>query len=336
MAGLMEYDPNMERPEAPLLSRLGPFNFAEKYNADMQRYGQNQMYGLIDQYSQPRAGVLQMTPDNLALSDSIYGRQERQFTPNADFYMRASTIPGFTGLATGMQSQQGAMDRQVQEQGWSVNPVSNQAQQNAREQQRLVDQQAQQIIANKNAAQQLAISGGHLALAQKRFDFDTNKQNTPQGLLEAQFGKPEANHMWVNTPDGLTQTPIQGTTKWREGRSELDTIDSGIQGLTKLKDHYSEYGTFEMFNRPKAKQAEVWRQQAITAMGTLSNMGVLQPGDLDRLTKQLADPTSFDPTTGNAGAISAVEEVNQRLAQARESRIRSMPSLYRKPPEPPK
>jgi len=84
-------------------------------------------YNKLEEMPQP--GVLRMEPQNLALSNQVYGPnpspQYRQtFTPDASFFARAAGIPGYQDLASGMQREVGAMDRQIQGQQYSGSNMS--------------------------------------------------------------------------------------------------------------------------------------------------------------------------------------------------------------------
>jgi len=315
------------------------------YDARMKEAEGAALTGLIDQYTKPQQmpapGVLQMTPDNLGLSNQVYGQGVNQwegpkaFQPNNEFFARASAIPGYGSVMNTMASSEGAMQRQIQEQGWSVNPASNQAQETQIRWKQFDESVAENKRQEAIRRAQLGVSQGHLGIAQQEFNAKYQPDGKGGFVARPEAMKLEPQHTWVKGEDGsMMQSPVPGTTKWREAGQSLDTIMAGIEGLSALKTHYNNKGTFEIFDRPSAKAAEVQRQKAITAMGELSNMGVLQPGDLDRLTKQLADPTSFDPTTNNAGAIAAVQEVKQRLNDAYIGRLRAMPSLNRQQPPP--
>lgn len=290
------------------------------------------------------SGLLGLSPEQLR-QPSQYPQSfpdQRQPGMGMQDYLKLGTIPGYAGLgghmAANAASNQAAMDRQVQEQGWSVNPASNQSQKLA------LDRQQQEAYIS-HLREQEKISRGNLGINQEQLGLQQAEflakyvTDGKGGFMPRQDQmKLEPNHIWSKDPVSgqPLQSPAPGTTKWREGRDQVDTLESGIKGLDNLEKHYQDYGTFEIGNRAAAKTAEVNRQQAITAMGVLSNMGVLQPGDLDRLTKQLADPTDFTGGfTNTGGAIAAVQEVKQRLNQARIQRLRAMPTLIRTP-EPPK
>lgn len=295
-----------------------------------------------DAFGPTNTGILNMDPKTLALTqpqEQAPRMPTAQFQPDNSYFARAAQIPGYQNLAGNLASNYGAMERQKQEQGWSVNPASNQAQETQIKWKLYDESVAENKRQEAIRRAQLGVSQGHLGIAQQEFNAKYQPDGKGGFVARPEAMKLEPQHTWVKGEDGsMMQSPIPGTTKWREAGQSLDTIKAGIEGLSALETHYNNKGTFEIFDRPSAKAAEAQRQKAITAMGELSNMGVLQPGDLDRLTKQLADPTSFDPTTGNAGAIAAVKEVNNRLTDAYNAKVRAMPTLqgYHKTPTPPK
>jgi hypothetical protein len=317
--------------------KLNEYN-AAKYGLLEQRYRPSQTTAAAFG-PDPAMGVLGVTPQSLvAPTTQATGpynvpltQQQQQQQPGLygpEFYARAAAIPGYQSLANTMASQEGALQRQMQEQGWSANNMSKyQAAQ-------VTNQQLQLEEQKRHAMAQEGISGGHLGLAQKEFGAKYMPDpNNPGGYIpRPQPPELEKNHIWAQDPvtGQKIQAPAPGTTKWREEQGQADTIDAGISGAGALAKHFEDYGAFTP-NRAAAKSAEVQRQKVITAMGVLSNMGVLQPGDLDRLTKQLTDPTDVYGAafTNEAGAIAAVKEVKARLNEALGNKYRSVPTLRR-------
>jgi hypothetical protein len=257
--------------------------------------------------------------------------------PPPEFYLRAGGLPGYQQLAAQAQTGQQAMERQQQGQQWSQQnmTLAQKTELDMREQNTKWEQERRTFEWNtpsvvqqaqiENARAQTAISAGHLGLAGANQNLAQQRFNAEFMPAEGGGFQPRPVQQQVRVPAGYqagpggAMVPIPGTDDWRKGQQELSGLNEGIAGAKSLAKHLNEYGTAEMWNRDRAAVANVHRNAAITGLGVLSNMGVLQPGDYDRLSSQLADPTDIGPSaliSRRGPAVAAANEVAKRLEEA--------------------
>jgi len=252
--------------------------------------------------------------------------------PPQEFYMRAAQLPGYQQLAQQAMVGQQAMERQMQGQQWEANNMSlaQKTQLDLTQQQQQWQRQRQEFEWNNPSAvqnAQIQNARGHLGVAQagqklqqQRFNAEFMPDpNNPKGFVPRPVQQvPKVPVGYQVTSDGA-MVPIPGTDDWRKGQADITSLQEGAAGAKQLAEHLTKFGTAEMWNRDAATVANVHRNAAITGLGVLSNMGVLQPGDLDRLSAQLADPTDYGPSaliSRRDPAIAAAKEVAKRLEDA--------------------
>lgn len=254
-----------------------------------------------------------------------------------------------------VQNNRAAMERQQQEQLYKSGYMTayeqarhNQSTKEWDDQKPIRDAQAAHYQATSRAALINAASSASNANVNRltaglptapvgtRYEFDKNGVPTLKPVVGAEKiqipTKPQAGYESYTYPDGSKGViPSRGTDDWRKAKTSLDVLDQAIAGATKLARHYQEFGTTEIWNKEAAMKAEVNRQAAITGLGELNNMGVLQPGDLDRLSKQLQDPTdtwSNNPFQRRGPVVESINEVRNRLIAAKKTRVNQIPTIY--------
>jgi hypothetical protein len=322
------------------MSLIGLLNYFE------QQRGREQYGNLLNEYRTPGdPNALPLGNNAAELDQSILARSGGfkgeggvlSGGPPPEFYLRAGALPGYQNLAGQAQTGQQAMERQMQGQQWSSQnmTLAQKTDADMRQQQANWDQQrrefewsnpstAQQASID-NARAQTAISAGHLGLAGANQNLAQQRFNAEFMPAEGGGFQPRPVPQQARVPAGYqsmadgSMIPIPGTDDWRKGQQELAGLNEGIAGAKSLAKHLQEYGTAEMWNRDRAAVANVHRNAAITGLGVLSNMGVLQPGDYDRLSGQLADPTDIGPSaliSRRGPAVAAANEVAKRLEEA--------------------
>ena len=190
------------------LADLLAFNRNKDYAAEQAQ----QLGGLLDQYRQaPDPNALPLGNNPAELDQSIM-QQQGGFKqpggllgnmPPSEFYLKAATIPGLTQpMLTQAQAQQGAMDRQVQDQTWrQSNMTASELANYTLQQERMrADQEWRQYeFKNLSAAQRgsLGIQGAHLGIAQQgaelqRQQFEAQFPINPQTGMREQAKSPPA------------------------------------------------------------------------------------------------------------------------------------------------
>jgi hypothetical protein len=228
-----------------------------------------------------------------------------------DFYARAAAIPGYQDLAPGMQTQQGAMDRQQQQQAWDKENISlAQKMKNDfnERQQAYLEKWDQFVHANPSAYEQGAMTNmaESRKLQQKGLDLQaldiTDRvrareiTNNARGSAAALgLPDPEKGKVWTTGPGGV---PFQMYAPGSEGeRTAFKKRDDMLAGIL-AADEYSTLiggpdgiGVSEFWNQGKKGQASSRFNEIITAKGAAANLGTMQPGDVERMSAGMADPS---------------------------------------------
>lgn len=282
------------------------------------------------------AGVLGLpgqTQRGLSMLDSAFGRAQQagqfkasQGQQQAQFDAAQTRQAEQFGQSFGLQKDQFANQQAQQE---------RQAQQWLEEfTKRTQDTAFQQQMARD----QLAVSRGHLSLAQ-------SEAATKAG---ANGGLPALEKGWTYVPSasGIVAAPIPGT-------ADFSKAMAGGQGLRDADARVSEFmdllGGKEIETRGGKKMrtggtgTELWGEGAaklstlrggiIADVAKLRDMGVLQQGELENIEKQLPDPTSWTgPMQNNKSTLAAYKALQDQIKVKQANYVKAHPWMVPPPP----
>lgn len=219
--------------------------------------------------------------------------------PPTDFYVRAAGIPGYQQLAGVAQTQQGAMDRQMQAQNWeSQNMTLAQKATNDLNIQKQQWEQERRDFEYKNlsAAQKQSAAQGwaHVGIAQQG-----------QGLNERKFAWDQAK---ANLPLAA-QLPPQQRMEFVNNLSNLDQTAAIIQDTT---DYLSKIGVGgKVMDRGEVNNmAAEYRTRVVPYFQNKFEAGALQKGDMEFI----------ESVAGNPGGWATMDSrQQQRLASLLQS-----------------
>lgn len=307
--------------EGRLLLSKSPYMQARE--RQMEQEGQaSQLGGLLDQYRQaPDPNALPLGNNPAELDQSIMRKQGgfRQpggllgNMPPSDFYLEAAKIPGLTQpMLNTAQQQQAAMDRQVQDQTWrQSNMTASEFANHQLNTQKLDYQKERDDLAfNGLSAYQKAMlgrmgggGGGGGGVAQP-------------GM--AQIGAVPSGHMMTMDPvtGQPVLTPLQGGEQWRGQRENVQRLNTGVAAMDEMIDFVKSKGSFET-GAESGRISAGPRQAAIAGLAALNNMGVLQPGELAILERQIVDPNAWGSLLQNdSTALGKLQGVRDRFVKA--------------------
>jgi hypothetical protein len=143
------------------------------------------------------------------------------------------------------------------------------------------------------------------------FEMDTG-QKVPTGM-RAQLR---------TTPDGqgfVDVQPIEGTPEYNKADEALKLQEENVKLIDDFQDTLAEYGT--EYSGGKAAELFQKRDRILANYGALEGLGILQPGDLQRLDRALPDPTAFGNQL-NPNAASNMQKIYGNLHKQMVSRLK--------------
>ena len=257
--------------------------------------------------------------------------------PPQEFYMRAAALPGYQNLAQQAQVGQQALERQIQAQQWQENNLTAGPRANLMVQQEeakwrkereeagwnidkgMTNYQAEQVRIDQQNANRLAASAGAGA-----------------GQGGVMFGAPPSGYSMQLDPttNQPVLTPMQGSPDWVTQRGQQQDLTAGVRAIDNMIDFVKRKGSFET-GAESGKISAGDRQQVIRTLGVLSNMGVLQQGELELLESQVSDPNAFASLLkNNATVIGKLEGVRERIIQGSKAASSRSPGAASAPPPP--
>ena len=321
--GLIDYALNLQnrRDEgrAKLIDRL----IQERQDAADQRQAVGLAQALAGVGKGPQAPVQQ--PD---------GRFKTPMDPDAAAAVRLMQNPGSRGignqLATNVmdpawqQQQQNAVD-----QGYATRQQVDMA---ASEEARRNQLFPGQLKAQDYAANQDRRLGAALGIQQQQLDMEREKvaaaARAPLPLAqvyEQVNGGPLPSGMRAQlrlTPDGqqfVDAQPIEGTPEYRDSVNVTRQAEEGVSLIESFRDDLAQYGT-EM-GGGNARVMRQKRDRLISNYGfVMQKLGILQPGDLQRLDGVLPDPTAFG-NQFNPAAAQSIDRVYEQFADQWEREV---------------
>jgi len=157
-----------------------------------------------------------------------------------------------------------------------------------------------------------------------------NEENAPVGPDPVQYGKPGTGERWVD-PDDPEQgvEPIPGTSedvKRKEQARLLDASFAAIDTMRGLIEDHGE-GLDLVFNqKAQSRMGQVYAE-LMALMARLNNAGVLQPGEVEQIKRDLPDPRKRFTFVGQNAIIAAFDQLEDRLARQTGREDRMAPPL---------
>lgn len=179
------------------------------------------------------------------------------------------------------------------------------------------------------------MEGARLALSKQ----DAADRKAAAGLGE----KIPTGYGVVNTASGASLMPMKGTQDYAKAVAGEGTLTNAIDTINSLMDEYlGPESTTDGGNKvrrggagsesfgPAAASMSTKRGAIISAIGAARDLGVLQPADVDRLTKQLPDVGEW--TTSNKTWQRAYETVRSEFERKLKTHRAANPWLVPAPP----
>lgn len=267
----------------------------------------------------PAAGVLQMRPENLALSDQIYGQQARtpaQFNPTPEYFSRVAQIPSYSKDAIqGMQTAAAAMERQKQEQLYKSGSMT--AYESAQHQ---LGKDRSALEADKFAWDQNPLNPNNI---QSLASADASRASA--AYSRAQTGevgkvKPQAG---FETIDGKN-APMQGTTPYVKAEEDIVANNTTLKMLTDYKTMAKEgvSGGMGMVGE-RGRAANALRSNLVTGVAKMiAGEGLATTkADIERAEELVPDLTSaFGSDTNKVTAIDSLVKQAQEKSKSYKDR----------------
>jgi hypothetical protein len=264
--------------------------YARKDQQDQQAQFQG-LLGSLDQQGPPEPGQA-----------SLLGQRE----PDQQFWLKAAQIPAYQQLAAQQlgdyNTQQGAMQRQMQGQQYAANNMTY-AQQMAEDRQRkmasLNYQLAQEDLARKNRGTDASVASAYASAA---------NSNASRALTGARLIEQEAKNRSATSPVLYNQLKPQEKV---EANDALGSMDQYAQGAIDVLD-WAE-------NRPKtglgtgaaAAYNSQWQSTAKPAYMKILNTGVLQGKEAEQLADIIKQPDDYILTDSDMNVLRTVTKTIQ-------------------------
>lgn len=225
--------------------------------------------------------------------------------PDQQFWLKAAQIPAYQALAAqqlgDLNTQTGAMQRQVQGQNWQQNNMTY-AQQMAEERQRrmagLNYQLAQEDLARKNRGTDASVASAYAS---------AGASNARTNLTNAQLQK-------ANRENALTQGPLFTQLKPIEqvaARDALGSMDQYAQGAIDVLDWAENRPTTGLGTGAAAAYNSQWQSTAKPAYMKILNTGVLQGKEAEQLADIIKQPDDYILTDSDMNVLRTVTKTIQ-------------------------
>jgi len=290
------------------------------------------------------------------LADPGDPRRQAQFAQG----ILASPVPGAGRLGVSVleqalgratQAREGALNRD-QQAGQFATTEQRQREQFSATEARLTEQFQREFGFSQEEAQRHARewaasfdaqrkeTAARLGIEQQRLDLERARvDRTGTGI--------PSGYMPTMSATGPTLMPMPGTKPYAdtvETERSLATADQRINAMLDIfvgKERTTQGGRVvrdggtgtELYGEQAARMSMI-RSQIMADIGKLQNLGVLNPGDVERLDKTLPDPTSWHgPITSNSSIVAAYQQLQQEFRNKLANHRDANPWLL--PPPPP-
>jgi hypothetical protein len=128
---------------------------------------------------------------------------------------------------------------------------------------------------------------------------------------------------------------LPGSAPFQKITGEVSSLERGLDLTRQMFQEIEETGG-DTFGA-RSKRQELLYQQTLGLIGQLSNQGVISPGEAERLSGALVNPTDYaSRMRGNETIQAPYKELYRQLAMAREQKIRELTAgMGGTPPIPP-
>lgn len=296
------------------------------------------------------------------LADPGDPRRQAQFAQG----ILGSGVPGAGKLGMGVleqalaratQAREGALGREQQQGQFNVSQ-ERQGSQYQQTEARLAEQFRQQFGLSQSESERAAKqwqatfsaqrdeTGQRLQMERDRIALERQRMEGA-GEPGTAGGKIPAGYLPTMSATGPTLMPMPGTKPYAdavEGERNLATADQRIGSMLDIfagKERTTAQGRVvrdggsgtELYGEQAARLSMI-RSQIMSDIGKLQNLGVLNPGDVERLDKTLPDPTSWHgPLTKNSSIVAAYEQLRTEFRNKLGTHREANPWLL--PPPPP-
>jgi len=283
------------------LADLLAFNRAKDYATE-----QGQQYeGLLNQYrvpgdpNTPNPGPYALGQPEMQQAQMQQQGGYRQASgllgaaPPSDFFTRAAAIgPAYSGLATGAQSNIGAMERQMQGQYWESNNMSL-AQKTSLDQQYQQQKWARERqefeYNNLSAAQKASNALGWAGNAVAQGNLGVAQQGIALRQQEAQTAQQQAQREAMFPALGLKGQPAMD---YRAGIAKMDNAAAISTDVADYLQNIGAGGKAIDRGTVNAMQA-AYQQHVVPALTTMVGTGTIQKGDMEFVQGVMGDPGAW-------------------------------------------